>query len=350
MSEAVMSGRGAKPKVEILDPAGPGARALAVAGLDSEVDFQPSFGVEHLVKSFLAGRSARTMAAYRGDLADFAAFLEVATAEAATGELLGHGHGRANERALAYRAHLVERGLSAATINRRLAALRSLTKLGRTLGIVGWKLECPSLKSEPYRDTRGPGRGGFERLLSEANKRTDAKGRRDLAILRMLFDLGLRRSEVAGLDVEHLDLEASPATLAVLGKGRTGRVKVTLPEPTCEVLAAWLAVREAGAGALFVNYDRAGKGERLSAMSINRVIKDLGSRAGVKVTAHALRHAGITLALDLTGGDVRKVRGFSRHANVQTVMLYDDNRLDMGGEVAALVAGAVPNPDPDGSL
>ena len=60
---------------------------------------------------------------------------------------------------------------------------------------------------------------------------------------------------------------------------------------------------------------------------------------GLKVWPHGLRHAAITEALDLTGGDVRKVQRFSRHRDLQTLTIYDDARIDMGGEVAKLVAG-----------
>ncbi len=45
-------------------------------------------------------------------------------------------------------------------------------------------------------------------------------------------------------------------------------------------------------------------------------------------------------ALDLTGGNVRAVQRFSRHRDLRVLNLYDDNRQDLGGEVAALVAGA----------
>ena len=61
-----------------------------------------------------------------------------------------------------------------------------------------------------------------------------AKGIRDRAILRLLHDLALRRGEVVGLDAKDLDLEAG--TVAVLGKGRTGKVNLSLPEPTREAL------------------------------------------------------------------------------------------------------------------
>ncbi len=55
---------------------------------------------------------------------------------------------------------------SANTINRRLTALRSLVKLGRTLGLVSFTLEVQSVKADPYRDTRGPGRAGFRDMLN----------------------------------------------------------------------------------------------------------------------------------------------------------------------------------------
>jgi integrase/recombinase XerC len=50
--------------------------------------------------------------------------------------------------------------------------------------------------------------------------------------------------------------------------------------------------------------------------------------------AHGLRHSAITEALEENLGDIRKVPRFSRHRNVQTVIKYDDNRQDLGGQVA----------------
>ena len=52
---------------------------------------------------------------------------------------------------------------------------------------------------------------------------------------------------------------------------------------------------------------------------------------------HGLRHQGITRALDLAGGDVRKVRQFSRHADINTLLRYDDNRRDEAGVIAGLL-------------
>src|SRR5947207_2305648 len=76
--------------------------------------------------------------AYAGDVEDFARFLDQPGAGAAVEVLIGLPHGQANAVALGYKADLMARGLAPATIGRRLAALRSLVKLARTLGRVAW--------------------------------------------------------------------------------------------------------------------------------------------------------------------------------------------------------------------
>ena len=86
----------------------------------------PSPLAARLVAAWLAGRSAQTHRAYTRDLQDFAAFAGAASPAEAARQLLGGGPGAANELALRYRADLIERGLSPATANRRLAALRNL--------------------------------------------------------------------------------------------------------------------------------------------------------------------------------------------------------------------------------
>ena len=111
-----------------------------------------------LIASFLRGRSKTTIQAYRKDLKDFQKFLNTSSIDEATNILLSHGHGHANNIALAYKTHLIARDLQAATVNRRLAALRSLVKLARTLGMVSWSLEVENMRSESYRDTLGQGK------------------------------------------------------------------------------------------------------------------------------------------------------------------------------------------------
>jgi integrase/recombinase XerC len=290
-----------------------------------------------LVDLFLAGRSPHTLRAYRRDVEDFAAFAGVGSSEQAATLLLGDTPGVANARALGYRQNLLVRRLAPATVNRRLAALRALVKLARTVGLLTWMLTIPGLRAEPYRDTAGPGKEGVRKLLAQVTGRTDAKALRDLAILRLAYDLGLRRMEIVGLDVQHLDL--TEGSVAVLGKGRTQRAKLTLPGPTGEALTAWLEARGSHPGALFVRLDRAKKGHgRLDGSSVYRIIRALGERAGIRARPHGLRHSAITELLELTGGNVRLVKEFSRHASVQTVLKYDDNRQDRAGQLARQLA------------
>lgn len=297
----------------------------------------PYSGSARLVDAFLSGRNAKTTDAYRRDLEDFRLFVNARTAGEAARVLLSQGHGPANELVLAYRTNLVEKGLAPATVNRRIAAVRSLVKLARTLGLVPWSLEVPSVESVSYRDTKGPGLDGYRRLLHALDSRVDAKGRRDRAVLHLLFDLALRREEVVRLDLSDLDTEKG--TLAVLGKRRTQKATMSLPPSTLAVLVSWLEMRGTEPGPLFLNFDRAHKGGRLTGRSVHRIVGDLGLDAGLgTVRPHGLRHASITAALDATGGNVREVQKFSRHRDVRVLSIYDDSRVDIAGKVARLVA------------
>lgn len=290
-----------------------------------------------LLEAFLAGRSAATLRAYDQDLRDFQAFLGSDTVKDAASVLVGSAPGAANALALAYKTDLQRRGLSPASINRRLAALRSLVKMARTLGLVTWSLEVDGLQSAPIKDSRGPGLVGFQRLLEELEGRKDEKAVRDRAILWLLYGLALRRGEVVSLDLADLDLENG--TLRIQGKGRSYKEALSLPPKVKAALALWLEVRGSEQGPLFTNFDRRGGRGRLTGTGLYKLVQELGAGAGMTVRPHGLRHAAITRALDLTNGDVRSVQKFSRHKNIQTVVLYDDSRRDMGGAVARLVAG-----------
>ena len=287
-----------------------------------------------LLALFLESHSEATMAAYRRDLEDFAAFCEL-SAEEAVAALLALSAGEANRRALAYRTHLRQRKLSPSTINRRLAALRSLTKLARLLGQSAWVLEVSNLASEAYRDTRGPGRESVQNLIALAEAAP-----RDHAILRLLYDLGLRRAEVCGLDVADVEDER----LWVLGKGRLEKVPLTLPEPTRRALRDWLAVRGSAEGALFTSQDRSGKGKgdgRLTGRSVHRIVAQYAETLGISARPHGLRHTAITeacKAATAAGIGIEEVLDFSRHKSLAVLMRYRDRERNVQGTLAALVA------------
>ncbi|MFC2171902.1 tyrosine-type recombinase/integrase [Acidobacteriota bacterium] len=305
----------------------------------SSEQIQVTGSAADLIRAFLSGRNQRTLDAYRQDLEDFRGFAGAGSLDEAAWMLLSNGHGKANGLALAYRASLLERNLSPATTNRRLSALRSLVKVGGTLGMISWKLEVENVRSKAYRDTRGPGRDGFTKLLRQVEARADPKGIRDRAILRLLYDLALRRGEVVKLDLE--DYYADSGLLLAQGKGRTEKAFLTLPEPTQQALKAWVEARGTEAGPLFLNFDRAGKGARLTGSGVYYLVVKAGKDVGVETRPHGLRHAAITEALDLSQGDIRSVQKFSRHSDPRTLNLYDDNREDLAGEIAKRVAAGV---------
>src|SRR4051812_41114352 len=210
-----------------------------------------------------------------------------------------------------------KRELPVTTINRRLAMLRSLIKLANMLGLVSWTLWVKNAPTQPYRDTRGPGRAGFRAMLDAAHAQPGPKGLRDVALLRLLHDLGLRRSEAVRLDIDDVDLPGN--RISILSRGRLWKEPVPLPAPTRAALAAWLESREPEPGPLFINFDRAGKGHRLTGAAVYHIVGRLGAKAGLTVRPQGLRHLAITTALDRTDGDVCAVATFSRHKDLHTL-------------------------------
>lgn len=292
---------------------------------------------ERLLDAFLAGRSARTQAAYQRDVQDFARFVGVADPEEAARRLVATPHGDANGLALAYRADLIGRKLAPATVNRRLSALRSLVRLGNQLGLIAWQLQVDNVRSELYRDTRGPGRTAVKAMTRVAASRGGMKGLRDAAILRLLHDLGLRRGEVVALDLA--DLDTTAGTLAVLGKGRTQKELVTVPPATLAVLTTWVARRGGAPGPLFRSLDPAGKGSgRLTGTAVYQIVRALGDVVGVTARPHGFRHTAITTVLDRSKGNIRAAQKFSRHKDVRVLERYDDAREDLAGQMAERIA------------
>src|SRR5215213_4466764 len=297
-----------------------------------------------LLDTFFAGRNPRTLAAYQADLEDYRRFLETwsvysptppTVGEAVKG-LLENAEVMAGLYASEYRWQMHKRGLQVTTINRRLSTLRSLVKLANTYGLVTWTLSVESVPAPPYRDIGEPGREEFRALLEAAGAQSGPKGLRDVALLRLLHDLGLRRSEAVRLDTDDVDLPGN--RILIPGRGRSPKQPVSLPEPTRAALAAWLEARGPEPGPLFVNFDRAGKGHRLTGAAVYHIVGWLGAKAGLTVRPQGLRHLAITTALERTNGDVRAVATFSRHKDLHTLSRYRDNRPGLAGKVASFVA------------
>jgi integrase/recombinase XerC len=94
----------------------------------------------------------------------------------------------------------------------------ALTTMGRKLGYCFYTLEdIKGEKVEAYRDTTGIPPGEYARVISQIDRAT-LKGKRDYAILRLLWHNALRRGEVCSLNVGDFDAQAK--TLRILGKGK----------------------------------------------------------------------------------------------------------------------------------
>jgi integrase/recombinase XerC len=300
-------------------------------GLQLQLFDGPRF---RLVDATVASKAASTARTYRECFEAFARFVGQDNPEDALQALVALPAGSANALVLAYQDQLLRDGLAPGSINLRVAALRSACKTARRLGLTSNNLDVSGLKSAPYRDTRGPGTAAVSKALHELEGRGTIKAKRDRAIVAVMFDLGLRRAEAIGLDLEDVDTEA--CTVKIIGKGFREKQARTCPQQTMVVLGSWLEVRGGDPGPLFLSLDRARKG---SGRLTGRAVWDITRRLGLG-HPHGLRHASVTQALDSTNGNVRAVRAHSRHASVEVLMRYDDNRADLGGQVAGMVAAA----------
>ena len=286
---------------------------------------------DDIVTSWLSGRSETTFRAYQGDLKHFAAWLGFPPAEA-VGRLCELGNGGANRVALAYRAFMVEESFAPATINRRLAALRSVLQLSRQLGHITWGLDVPGVDYEMYRDTRGPGLAAIKRMIEAArDQKRESKAARDVFIIRLLFDLGLRNSELRTIDLEHLD----STHLRVKRKGKGDRVLLTMPAATVEALGEWMHYRGHEPGPLIPSMDNRGNLKLTSPMSdvgLWKLIKMLGRKAGVETRPHGIRHTAATELADKSGGDALAIQKFLGHSSPAPAGRYIDNLDDKGGK------------------
>jgi integrase/recombinase XerC len=249
---------------------------------------------------------------------------------------------------LKYKAKLIsgegrKAPLKEATVNRRLAALKSLVEMGRNLGTCCFSLEdIKGEKAQKYRDTAGIDARSFEQILGQCDRAT-VSGKRDYALLRLLWSNALRRNEISQLNVSDFDPVAG--TLRILGKGRgTQSEIVDLGPSTVRAIADWLDARggnRAPNAPLFTSLDFAHSGHRLTGDGLRKIVVRHSENAGVKkqMSPHRIRHSAITAALDATDGNVRKVQKLSRHKNLNTLMIYDDNRGRDQQEVTGLLDG-----------
>ena len=239
-----------------------------------------------------------------------------------------------HEHMIAIRAELAAR-YAPSTANKCLYYLRGVLRAAWRLGQLGAEDLARALDVEPVKGERLPaGRDIAPAEIAAVFATCDGVttvGIRDRAILTVLRH-GLRRAEVAALDVADVDLTAG-ALMVRHGKGNKARAVPLHPEAV-EVLRTWLAARGAGGGPLFVNTNGDGKGKRAGGRLSDQVIYELVQRrarwAGLErpISLHDWRR---TLAGDLLdqGVDLPTVAGILGHASIEVTARYDRRPADV---------------------
>jgi integrase/recombinase XerD len=226
----------------------------------------------------------------------------------------------------AWLARLSAEGLSAATMARRLSAIR---QFHRFLYLEGARPDDPTQTVEGPRQQRPLPRlldqAEIAALIEAARQRDDAEGLRLMACLELLYASGLRVSELVGLPLSALAPDRS--LLTVLGKGGKERM-VPIGRAARAALEAYLCVRERFLGRharaspyLFPSRARAG---HLTRQRLTQLLKELAGLAGIdpaRLSPHVLRHAFASHLL-AGGADLRAVQMMLGHADIATTQVY----------------------------
>jgi len=215
-----------------------------------------------------------------------------------------------------------------ATANKMLAALRGVPREAWRLGQMSAEdfhraADLPAVRGSTLPRGRALSDAELGKLFAACAKDRTAAGRRDAALLAVLYNCGLRRSELVALELA--DYNASEASITVQsGKGNKARISYATDVST-QLIEEWLASRGLRAGPLFAPINKAGKIAQ-RALSDQAVRKILLKRAAETGTApfspHDLRRTMIGDLLD-AGADISTVQRMAGHANVTTTARYD---------------------------
>lgn len=229
------------------------------------------------------------------------------------------------------------------TANCILSAVRGVLKACWRLGQIDAERLARLTDVEPIRGSSAPTGRSIEtvevKALFEAcyDKEKPKGSTRDAAVLALLYGAGLRRAELAGLDVGDVDLDREEVVVR-RGKGNKARV-VPLALGAAEYVTQWLSRRgdEAGPLLLPVNKGDAVQQRRMSPDAIGHLVTRLCARAGVKqAAAHDFRRALIGDLLD-AGADLATVQQIAGHSSPTTTARYDRRPAEARRRAARLV-------------
>ena len=263
--------------------------------------------------------SNNTIAAYRNDLSQFEQCVgrQIPVAQNCWQSV-------SNEVLLRFVEELREREYKAATVARKVAAVKSFFGFMAAEGI---------LESDPTEQLKSPQVGKtlpktlspeeIDELLEQPSRRSTPEARRDKAMLETAYATGMRVTEIVSLDVPDVALESDPVTVRGVGKGDQERV-LPLYQRAVDELRQYIfhvrpkMVRNRRESALFVNR----RGERLTRQGFWLILKNYARGAGLEgITPHTLRHTYATHMLS-GGMPLRHVQEALGHASISTTQIY----------------------------
>src|SRR5437868_6705977 len=282
--------------------------------------------------------SAHTLRNYESDLTQFFNFLAPSKTEAADKYAAKRSSAftlQRNEPAVEQIDHLTIREWLAtlhsdhkkkASIARKLAALRTFFQFLVREEVI--ESNPAKLVATPRKEKKLPVHLSIEdaiRFIETPDAESDF-GKRDRAILELLYATGIRVGELVNIDLRHIDFNQK--LLRVFGKRSKVRI-VPFGEPAAKALHEYLSVREKflmnapatkrDAQPLILNY----QGTRMTTRSVGRLVeKYIRLCAGIHdISPHALRHSFATHLLD-SGADLRDIQELLGHARLSTTQIY----------------------------
>lgn len=276
--------------------------------------------IEHL--TYERRSSPHTVQAYQRDLGQLAAYIKEKTGK--------EGAEHADDRTVrSWMMHLLERGDSARTVNRKLSAVRAFFRFARTVGSAD--SDPTGLIEPPKTPKRLPEfieEGRMAAMFTGDEAALTFKGLTDRTILELLYGTGMRLAELLGLRPG--DVDAASRTLRVLGKRNKERI-IPLSDHLAHVLITYMNARKVALGGESVALSLlvSETGEPVARRSVQRTVEHYLSRATTqrKRSPHVLRHTFATHLLN-NGADLNAVKELLGHANLAATQVYTHNTVE----------------------
>lgn len=261
------------------------------------------------------GLSANTRQAYERDLRLFCKTLGFKNSDALVNVN--------REQITGYMTQLKEKGLAAATIARKLAAIKAFYRFMTAEGYMDINpAEVVEAGTKGIKLPRVLSEDEVVRLLNQPDI-TTAEGFRDRTMLEVLYATGMRVSELINLTLERVDLNMK--YIIAFGKGSKERI-VPLGSVAAEFLQQYLEtvrpkLTHAGRNTNIVFL--AFGGHELTRQRFWQIIRAYGRKAKINkaLTPHILRHSFATHLLD-NGADLRSVQELLGHSDISTTQIY----------------------------